>query len=404
MKAIALGLTAAVAATVALAEPISLPLRHIPKQHNPLSATKVTRDYFRDVNGVPIPIESFMGAQYMVPVSVGSPTQDFIVIPDTGSSNLWVPSVDCPQDVCGSHNRFDKSKSSSYQQTDLDFHIVYGSGTTDGMMMKEAVTWGGLTVKNQHVGLADQVGLGLAYSMSKFDGILGMGFQRLSLHNVTTVFDNMVQQGVIDIPVFSFFLSDDPEVPGELTLGGSSSRYYTGNIQWVTLKSKTYWEIGGDFNVGGQQWDLEAKRFIMDTGTSLMALPDADLKKLAPVLKATPFFLQPREYLVNCEDVPTLPNLTWVLGPERVKVSLNPHQYIMEMSTGRSLESIYAEQARKGLQVGLKEDSLCLLGMISLDMPEGIEPLFILGDIFLKTIYSIHDSQMGLFGVAQLKK
>ena len=92
--------------------------------------------------------------------------------------------------------------------------------------MKEAVTWGGLTVKNQHVGLADQVGLGLAYSMSKFDGILGMGFQRLSLHNVTTVFDNMVDQGVVDIPIFSFFLSDDPEVPGELTIGGANSHYY----------------------------------------------------------------------------------------------------------------------------------------------------------------------------------
>ena len=168
--------------------------------------------------------------------------------------------------------------------------------------------------------------------------------------------------------------------------------------------TKTYWEIGGDFVVGNDSWALDAKRFIMDTGTSLMAMPESDLKKLAPVLKATPFFLQPREYLVDCADVPTLPNLSWVLGPEKVKVTLNPHQYIMEMSDGRSLESIYAEQARKGLKVGLKEDSICLLGMIALDMPAGIEPLFILGDIFLKNIYSIHDTQMGLFGIAQLKK
>lgn len=63
-----------------------------------------------------------------------------------------------------------------------------------------------LGIKNQVFGEA--TGLpGMTFLAAKFDGILGMGYQTIAVDGVTPPFYNMVTEGLVKDPVFSFYLN-----------------------------------------------------------------------------------------------------------------------------------------------------------------------------------------------------
>ena len=68
---------------------------------------------------------------------------------------------------------------------------------------------------------------------------------------------------------------------GVLMLGGADSRYYTGDLHYVPLSRKAYWQFDLDsLSVGGSALVTKTSA-IADTGTSLLVGPTADVNKLA---------------------------------------------------------------------------------------------------------------------------
>ena len=170
-----------------------------------------------------VSIKDYSNAQYYGIVELGTPPQSFTVVFDTGSSNLWVPQVGCQH--CGAwwtggKHKFDHDKSSTYKADGADFHIQYGSGDVKGIFSVDDVTLAqDLVISGQKFAeVSDAGGLGLGYTIGKFDGILGLGFEGLSLGGAATVFKNAIDQGLVKEPVFAFALGDNAD--GELTFGG----------------------------------------------------------------------------------------------------------------------------------------------------------------------------------------
>jgi hypothetical protein len=183
-------------------------------------------------------IKDYANAQYFGTVSIGSPPQSFQVIFDTGSSNLWVPKVGCTH--CGlpfiaKKNKYDHGKSSTYTQDGKDFDIMYGSGSVSGFFSTDDVTLADdLVINGQRFAeVQDAGGLGVAYYLGKFDGILGLGFTSISIDNTPTCFENLIKQNKLDQPIFAFYLGDN--APGELTFGGYDTSKFEGELQYVKV-------------------------------------------------------------------------------------------------------------------------------------------------------------------------
>lgn len=322
----------------------------------------------------PVALHNFQDAQYYGPASVGG--QQFQVIFDTGSSNLWVPAENCSS--CGSHPKFDPTKSSTFKADGRIFDIRYGSGPVSGIVGQDNVQVGAFTVKGQDFAMIDNAkGLGLAYSVGKFDGILGLAFQSISVDNLTTVFGGAVEQHVVDEPVFGFYLSGTSGTDGELTFGGTDPNHYTGDLTYVDLTSETYWETKLDGMKLNGKSVTSCTKVILDSGTSILAGPSADVKALAAAAGAKPFFLNPKEYTIDCKKIPSLPELTVTLGGK--DFTLQGEDYV------------------------IKAGPVCLFAFTGIDVPAPNGPLWIMGDVFMRKYYVAFDYGQKRLGFAPLK-
>jgi len=325
----------------------------------------------------PVPVSNFLNAQYFSEIAIGSPPQSFKVVLDTGSSNLWVPSTDCGSIACYLHSKYDHEASSTYKKNGSSFEIRYGSGSLSGYVSQDHVQIGDLKVKDQLFAEATSEP-GLAFAFGRFDGILGLGYDRISVNRIPPPFYNMLDQKLLDEPVFAFYLGDASKEgdESECTFGGINEDHFTGKMTKIPLRRKAYWEVDLDaITFGDATAEIDNTGAILDTGTSLIALPSTLAELLNKEIGAKKSFNG--QYTVECSKRDSLPDLTFTLTGHNF--TIGPYDYILEVQGS------------------------CISAFMGMDFPEPAGPLAILGDAFLRRWYSVYDLGTDSVGLAKAK-
>ncbi|KAI9317726.1 endopeptidase [Dichotomocladium elegans] len=323
-----------------------------------------------------VPISNYMNAQYYGEIELGTPPQTFSVVFDTGSSNLWVPSTHCSSIACFLHRRYDSTKSSTFKENGTAFAIQYGTGSLEGFISEDTLTVGGISIDSQ--GFAESVKEpGFTFAFARFDGIFGLGFDRISVQAVVPPFYWMVARDLVEEPVFSFWLNGEPdneENGGELVFGGVNPAHYEGDIIWSDVRRKGYWEIElEDIVFGGQRVDLDPVGAAIDTGSSLLVAPTTIAELINREIGAEKNWAG--QYTIDCNKIADLPDFCLVFSGE--EFCLSPRDYVLEVQ------------------------NQCISGFMGMDIPEPAGPLWIVGDVFLRKFYSIYDLGNNRVGLAK---
>ncbi|XP_032872413.1 cathepsin E-like [Amblyraja radiata] len=346
-------------------------------EHNKLDL--IQRDHMQQCSTLQAstePLLNYMDMSYYGTISIGNPPQSFTVIFDTGSSNLWVPSVYCSDAPCMSHTRFSPSSSSTYRSNNERVAIQYGTGSMTGILGYDTLRVSDITIRGQELGLSLTEPGGFFNSV-KFDGILGMGYQSLSAEGATTVLHNMISQQVISEPLFSVYLTRsavDGESGSEIIFGGVDPSHYQGSINWVPVTHQAYWQIEIQrVTVNGQVVACsEGCPAIIDTGTSLLVGPTNAITNIQQAVGATPGSYG--QYSINCNDLSSMPDVVF---------TINGYDFTLP-ATAYALKSTYYNQVS------------CMSGF-----GDTGSNLWILGDVFIGEYYSIFDRGNNRVGLAK---
>ena len=337
----------------------------------PLSRTEPTKAEWRHflnaskaakfLGASEIDVDNYMNSQYYGPITIGTPAQEFLVVFDTGSSNLWVPSSSCNSVACFVHSTYNSGLSSTYVANGESIDIEYGSGSASGYLSTDTVSVAGISIPG--VPFAEMTSLGgISFVASKFDGILGLAWKGIAADDIPPVFMLMYEQNLIEDNSFSFYLSKTAGAAGSrLVLGGVDQTLYTGNFTYHTLLTDTYWQIQmQDIQINGVSIGITNPIGIVDSGTSMLAgaqpLIDAITEKIGTVP-------------IDCSNLSTLPSLTVVI--DGVSYELDASEYVVQMTEDGETE--------------------CLNGFMAMNMPPQLENTLILGDIFIRKYYTHFD-------------
>jgi saccharopepsin len=245
----------------------------------------------------------------------------------------------------------------------------------EGFVSNDLLSIGDLLIKKQDFAEAVKEP-GLAFAFGKFDGILGLGYNTISVNHITPPFYSMIDQGLIDYPVFSFRIGSSEEDGGEAIFGGIDHSAYSGDIDYVPVRRRAYWEVELEkVYFGKDELELEHTGAAIDTGTSLIVVPVEIAEMLNAQIGAKKSWNG--QYQVDCAKVPSLPDLSFYFGGKAYPL--------------------------KGTDYILDIQGTCISAFTGMDINLPGGSLWIIGDVFLRKYYTVYDLGKHAVGFALAK-
>lgn len=378
---------------------------------------------------------------YFGKITLGTPGTEFEVVFDTGSGHLLLPSTMCHSETCRQHRRYRRASSATAVDIDYDgTHVVpgqsrdqitiaFGTGEVTGVFVEDYVCLGGKAERNRAIndttvaangGVADSKSLAAVgevegpftsegtlkpgcvslrviaatqmtaepFASFEFDGVLGLGLTGLSqtpeFNFLGVMADHISFDGGADPHTFAVFLGDSEEEESEITFGGWREEHMLDGPNWAPVSDPEfgYWQIKIRAVRLGERtlaYCEEGCRAVVDTGTSLLAVPVDIFSELQGGLRhPTTRGKCPAE---------RGPPLHFDLDGN-VTVTLQPDEYAR------------AERVPNAAgKVDSRSKMMCEPMLMSLDLQEPLGPkLWILGEPVLRKYYTVYNAKAQTVG------
>ena len=321
--------------------------------------TKIIRRIKEEVNDISGDISKVnKSSLFVAPIKIGG--QDFDVVLDTGSINLWVPKIGS-KDKANLTHHYDPKKSSASSSTSETFEITYGTGSTKGNYYSDYCTFISNAAYNLLFGAASETN----FDVKGADGIMGLAkdYSRYMYSAIWT----LKAKGYIDNKSFSFKYLGDNKV--EMYIGGEHEDFKdidnTGTCQLLhkSVYDNLLWTCKlYNFGLINDNFTLNATvfcgyNFLFDTGSNIMRLPFSTFDLL---MKQVSIF--------SCEGM-TDGDVKYIKCPKdelnklpNMYIEVGDHFFILNSTENNLYEKIDGEERYKRLRIQFMDVQISLIG------------------------------------------
>ncbi|KAF9371641.1 hypothetical protein BGX21_005058, partial [Mortierella sp. AD011] len=316
--------------------------------------------------------------EYYGSVKIGTPGQIMRFDFDTGSADIWFPSVYCKAAACNNHKRFNPAKSRTYRRDGRPWEIGYDDNSgASGILGSDIVDVGGIKVR-QIIGLSTVETAD--FKSDPPDGMFGLAFQpEESVKGVKTFMENAIAAGVIAKPIFSAFLPSKRRNGGQhgsYLFGAIDRSRYIGELTYVPVTKKDYWQIHvSNVKVEGKSLNI-ASEVIIDTGTTIVLVGDTAAAAIHNNIRGSRYSKKDGGWILPCSVRNSKGSASFTIG-------------------GKDFHVPFADIVDEPIDQGSD--------MCSSNIQGGEDGVWTLGDVFIKNNYCVFDhSHNPSVGIAPL--